>query len=209
MRGLPLESPDGVSVLTATAAPELAKVRAALGYARERHRGQVREVDGAPFIAHPWEVASLLYAAGAATHVVAAGVLHDVIEKTPATAFDLRRRFGTAIATLVLAVSEDEHIYAYTERKSALRRQVGDAGEEALLLFAADKVSKAWELRRERSRWSRPARADGERKLDQYELCLPLLQERLPDSPLVSQLYAELAQLRGVGRRRGVWRSGG
>ena len=151
----------------------------------------------------------MLYAAGAPAHLVAAGLLHDVIEKTPATAFDLRRRFGTPIATLVLAVSEDEHIVGYTERKSALRRQVGDAGEEALLLFAADKVSKAGELRRDRGRVVESGQGGRERKLAEYEHCLPLLQERLPDSPLVSQLCTELAQLRSVARRHRVWRSGG
>jgi hypothetical protein len=167
-------------------------------------------VDGAPFITHLWEVASLLYAAGAAHHVIAAGFLHDVIEKTPATVFDLRRRFGTPIATLVLAVSEDADIRGFTERKGALRRRVGDAGDEALMLFAADKVSKTRELRLEVGRLSRRARADRKRKLAHYERCLALLEERLADSPLVDQLSIELTRVRqgrrGLsGRRFGGW----
>jgi (p)ppGpp synthase/HD superfamily hydrolase len=40
--------------------------------------------------------------------VIAAG--HDVLEKTDADAEDLRARFGLPIATLVLAVSEDQTI---------------------------------------------------------------------------------------------------
>jgi len=62
--------------------------------------------DGTPFILHPREVASLLYCAGAPDHLIAAGALHDVIEKTPATAFDLRARFGGRVVSLVLAVTE-------------------------------------------------------------------------------------------------------
>jgi (p)ppGpp synthase/HD superfamily hydrolase len=34
---------------------------AALSYAKQLHEGQHRPVDGAPFIVHPLEVASLLY----------------------------------------------------------------------------------------------------------------------------------------------------
>jgi (p)ppGpp synthase/HD superfamily hydrolase len=50
---------------------------AALSYADALHATQRRPVDGAPFILHPLEVASLLYYAGASDQVVAAGVLHS------------------------------------------------------------------------------------------------------------------------------------
>jgi (p)ppGpp synthase/HD superfamily hydrolase len=180
--------------------PGLPETRAAVDYARELHRGQVRDVDGAPFIEHPLEVASLLYANGAPDHLIAAGALHDAIERTPVTVFDLRRRFGSTIATLVLAVSEDERIPGYADRKGALRNQVADAGEEALLLFAADKLSKVRELH-QGARSSRRASRSATRRLAHYERCLALLQERLPDSLLVGQLAEELAGVRPVRRR--------
>jgi guanosine-3',5'-bis(diphosphate) 3'-pyrophosphohydrolase len=192
----------GVEMRIPTSAPGLPKTRAALEYARQRHRGQVREVDGAPFIVHPREVASLLYAAGAQDHLIAAGALHDLLEKTPVTAFDLRRRFGSTIATLVLAVSEDEHISSYTERKGALRHQVAEAGEEALMLFAADKISKARELRLEYVRPSRGAGRASTRRMTYYKRCLALLKERLPESPLVDQLDAELSTHRPAATTR-------
>ena len=173
----------------------LPQTQAALDYARTVHRGQLRDVDGAPFVEHPVDVASLLYAVAAPDHLIAAGALHDVLEKTPATVFDLRRRFGSMIASLVLAVSEDERIAGYNERKRALRQKVADAGEEALTLFAADKVSKTRELRLQPvPLWGR-ARRSRTRRLAHYERCLVLLQERLPASPLVAQLQAELAGL--------------
>jgi (p)ppGpp synthase/HD superfamily hydrolase len=65
----------------------------AIEYAERMHAGQQR-ADGAPFILHPREVAALLYRAGAPDHVIAAGVMHDLVEKTDATASDLRQRFG-------------------------------------------------------------------------------------------------------------------
>ena len=60
----------------------LSRTRAALAYAEEQHAGQQRNVDSTPFITHPIEVALLLFDAGANDDVIAAGVLHDTIEKT-------------------------------------------------------------------------------------------------------------------------------
>ena len=123
-----------------------AEDQAALAYAEEQHAGQRRKVDGAPFIEHPVEVASLLYDAGASDDVIAAGVLHDTLEKTRTDLTELRARFGSRTAALVAAVSEDESIGGYATRKAALRRQVEAAGTEAMMVFAADKVSKVREL---------------------------------------------------------------
>jgi (p)ppGpp synthase/HD superfamily hydrolase len=155
-------------------------------------------VDGAPFVVHPLEVASLLYYAGASDHLIAAGVLHDTIEKTEVIASDLRERFGSRVATLVLAVSEDETITGYARRKAALREQVARAGEEALMLFAADKLSKVRELRLDptparesHSSGAAITRSRG-RRLTHYRDCLELLQDQLPDSPLVEELRTEL-----------------
>ena len=180
----------GASLGIPNSAEGLAKTRAAFDYAQKLHAGQSRKDEGGPFILHPREVASLLYAAGATDHVIAAGALHDVIEKTPADALDLRARFGSRVAALVVAVSEDRHIAGYSARKAALRGQASDAGEEALMVFAADKVSKVRELRRAGGE-GRPRK----RRLVHYRQCLTLLQERLPDSPLVAQLDAELERV--------------
>lgn len=160
------------------------------------HAGQCRG-DGTPFILHPREVASLLREAGAPDHLVAAGVLHDVIEKTDATAEDVRLRFGPHIANLVLAVTDDEGITRYSARKAALRAQAARAGEEALLLFAADKLSKVRELRREAS--GAPAEGGARRlrvrRLNHYRRSLAVLEERLPGNPLVVALHDELGAL--------------
>jgi (p)ppGpp synthase/HD superfamily hydrolase len=172
------------------------KACAAVLYSERKHAGQLR-ADGTPFVDHPLEVAALLYAAGADEHVVAAGALHDVIEKAEVSASELRARFGTRIAGLVLAVSDDDRIAGYAKRKAALRRQVAGAGDDALALFAADKLSKVRELRREaagesahgNSRGVRDLRA---RRLKHYQRSLALLEERLPDSPLVRALHDEL-----------------
>ena len=110
---------------------------AAVAYAVQQHAGQRRTADGAPFVLHPIEVATLLADVGAPDHVVAAGVLHDTIEKTSTEPDDLRQRFGTLVTALVVALTEDPAISGYNARKAALRDQVQGAGDEALMVFAA------------------------------------------------------------------------
>lgn len=172
---------------------------AAVAYAVEQHAGQRRDADGAPFVLHPIEVARLLADVGAPDHVVAAGVLHDMLEKTPAEPADLCERFGTRVTALVVALSEDPRIVGYTERKAALRDQVRAADHEALMVFAADKISKARELRLSFATATRPPSfrrgSKPQRKLAHYRHCAELLEERLAGSPLVDTLQYELAEL--------------
>ena len=182
----------------------LPKASAAIAYADRQHAGQRRKADGAPFILHPLEVGTLLFDVGASDDVIAAGVLHDTIEKTDTDAAELTSRFGPRVASLVLAVSEDEEIRGYAARKAALRRQVAHGGNEALMVFAADKVSKARELG-----LARPAESAGtspappaDRRLIHYQRCLRLLEERLPGSPLVAQFRRELENQTTSSRRR-------
>jgi HD domain len=174
----------------------------AVAYAERMHAGQTRS-DGSPFILHPLEVASLLHDAGAPDHLVAAGVLHDVIEKTDVTSSDLRAQFGPEITALVVSVSDDDRITGYATRKAALRQQVAGAGDDALTLFAADKLSKLRELGRETSPRSSGGPTPGRprepraRRLKHYQRSLALLEERLPQSPLVAALRDELQSFLG------------
>jgi hypothetical protein len=178
----------------------LPQTQAAVVYAERIHAGQ-RRADGTPFILHPLEVASLLYDNGAPDHLIAAGVMHDLIEKTETSASDLQTRFGARITELVLAVSDDERIAGYTSRKAALRQQVSGAGDEALTLFAADKLSKARELRREAAVDSKDSTTPGRlrqlraRRLKHYQRSLALLEKHQPDSALVQELHDELTAL--------------
>ena len=103
---------------------DLPLARAAFAYARELHRGQRRDSDQAPFILHPLEVACLLHNTGHAEPVVAAAILHDTVEVTPAGLQEIQDRFGPEVAELVAAVTEDPQIEEITERKQALRRRL-------------------------------------------------------------------------------------
>jgi len=175
--------------------------RDALAFAADRHAGQTRSSDGAPFVTHPVEVACLLHEAGCSDEVVAAGVLHDVLEDTDVEWEELAGRFGERVAGLVAAVSDDPSIEDGAERKAALRRQVAASGTEASVIFAADKVSKVRELRQRRSRGE--AGEDDRLKLDHYRASLEMLDGLMPGSDLLDRLRGELDGLgSGAGEER-------
>ena len=170
--------------------------RRALEFAAERHEGQRREADDAAFILHPLEVAQLLRAGGYPDEIVAAGVLHDSLENTDATPLELEQRFGSEVAALVCAVSEPSPDGPYAERKARLRDAVADAGHDVLVVYAADKVAKARELRMMLARdWSAAASQETAEKLDHYWASLAMLERRIPDDPLVMKLRVELEAL--------------
>lgn len=170
------------------------KTQLALAYADLAHAGQRREIDGAPFVYHPIEVASILYRSGAPDRVIAAGALHDTLEKTSTRLEDLQNQFGRSIAAIVLALTEDDRITDYDKRKSGLRDQVVRAGREALTVFAADKISKTRELAQLDA--SEPLSGENARKVAHYGHCLSALEQHLADSPLVHQLRDALTRQR-------------
>jgi (p)ppGpp synthase/HD superfamily hydrolase len=168
--------------------------RTALEFALRRHAGQRRGGDEAPFVLHPLEVGSLLSLAGYADHTVAAGVLHDVLENTDTDEFELESGFGPRVSALVRAVSDDPSIEDEQARKAALRSQVASASVEAAAIFAADKVSKARELRLKLSCGLPGDEAD--RQLGHYWASLSMLEGLLGRRhPLVEQLRFELETL--------------
>lgn len=76
-------------------------IEQALDYSTACHAPQ-RRVSGEPFITHPVAVAqSLIDDFGADADTVAAGLLHDAVEDTPATLDDVESRFGKTIRFLV------------------------------------------------------------------------------------------------------------
>ena len=158
----------------------------------EAHAGQTRKADGAPFITHPLEVGLLLHVLGYDDDVVAAGILHDVVEKGGMTMESVAGAFGPRVAEMVEALTEDESISEYRVRKAAQRDQVARASDDAVLVFAADKVSKARE-----ARLAGTARRLGADELvarrEHYRESIALIEARLPGHPFADELRFELA----------------
>lgn len=123
-------------------------VKQALELARQAHTGQLRRgSDGRPYIDHPLAVAEILLDHGYDDEVLAAALLHDVIEKSDIGVDEVRERFGKRIAYLVEALTEDETIDDYTQRKEEHRERVSFGGRDALAIFAADKLTNVAMLR--------------------------------------------------------------
>ena len=96
-------------------------------FARRHHEGQTRK-SGHPFLQHCVEVARLLAQLRLDDATVAAGLLHDVLEDTPATYAEVAGQFGETITALIDGVtkidrltSEDREVrQAETYRKMLL-----------------------------------------------------------------------------------------
>jgi (p)ppGpp synthase/HD superfamily hydrolase len=116
----------------------------AYAFAAAAHRAQRRK-DGLSFIAHPVRVARLLAARGYGEEVIAAALLHDVVEDTPITLAELRERFGPAVAALVDWVTEDGRL-PVPERRRAYRDRVRRGPRAARDICAADKLCNATDL---------------------------------------------------------------
>jgi (p)ppGpp synthase/HD superfamily hydrolase len=191
---------DGLETLMTMARTDFVErsplTRDALAFAARWHEGQTRGTDSIPFLTHPVEVGCLLNEAGYSDEVVAAGVLHDVLEDTEVERGELEERFGPEVARLVAAVSDDPAIEDPAERKAALRRQVAAAGDCAVAVFAADKVSKARELR-VRTGHGRFERKD-EARIEHYRASLEMLDDLMPGHQLVDRLRAELDALHAL-----------
>jgi (p)ppGpp synthase/HD superfamily hydrolase len=172
---------------------ELPITRSALEFAADRHTGQRRDADRAPFILHPLEVAQLLRNRDYPDEVIAAGVLHDVIEDAGVGRSELEQRFGPRVADLVSAVTEPSAEGSYRERKTRLREAVADADPDAIAIYAADKVAKLRELRMTLA--VRPHDEADPAKLEHYWASLELLERRDGANSLVRQLRFELEAL--------------
>lgn len=91
----------------------------AYDYAKEAHRNQKR-ASGEPYFIHPCAVAEILAELGLDAETVAAALLHDVIEDTPATEEDIRREFGDGVLTLVSGVTKlDKIVFKSQEEEEA------------------------------------------------------------------------------------------
>lgn len=81
-------------------------IGSALEYAAEFHQGTTRKGGKTPYIVHPFEVAMILKENALTDNVIAAGLLHDLLEDTEITEADLEAEFGPDIAQLVVKASE-------------------------------------------------------------------------------------------------------
>ncbi len=92
-------------ILTDDKQYDLSKIITAYEFAAKAHEGQKRS-SGQPYIIHPLAVSYILLELGMDTDTICAAMLHDVVEDTPVTLEEVRKRFGQDVAMLVDGVTK-------------------------------------------------------------------------------------------------------
>ena len=175
-------------------------VQEARALAAQAHQGQRRKANRMPYVDHVNGVADLLADAGLDDEVVAAGILHDVVEHSEMTEGDVRTRFGDRVGSLVEAMTDREEISAWEERKDEHRDRVRAAGREAASIYAADKVSGVREARDGYGEMEEEVESRLGAPLDlrerTWERDLEMLRSFSPPVPMTDDLERELERLR-------------
>ena len=136
---------------------------------------------------HAQAVADILRDAGYDEGVQVVGLLHDVVEDTPCSIQDVRDGFGETIAAMVGALTEDDSIDNYAERKRGLRAQVIGAGTTVMDIALADKIASLQHARITATRVRR-------RKLAHYDATLQLAVAAGADEALCRRVAELLEQ---------------
>ena len=118
----------------------------AIVFATRAHDGQLRKGGGIPYILHPLEAAAIAATVTEDEEVLAAAVLHDVVEDTDTPLETLRKTFGERVAGLVAAESENKREDLPAEDTWRIRKQetigrLRTASREEKVLVLADKLS--------------------------------------------------------------------
>jgi GTP diphosphokinase / guanosine-3',5'-bis(diphosphate) 3'-diphosphatase len=98
---------------------DVSLIRKAWEFCVQHHDGQMR-ASGEPYIIHPLEVAEVLAEMKMDATAIAAGLLHDSVEDTPATNEEIAAGFGEQVAHIVEGVTKIDKIqFANREDRQA------------------------------------------------------------------------------------------
>ena len=180
-------------------------IQKAINKAADLHRGQTRKGDGLPYIVHPFSVAWILSNYTNDEDIIAAGLLHDVLEDVEGYEYeDLKRDFGEKIANIVREVSEEGEDLGsknWEERKQKYLSHLENASFEALMICAADKIHNLISLIEGYNKQGRKVfekfNAPIEKKMEFYGKVLEILQRKL-DNKIVERFASVYKEARDV-----------
>jgi (p)ppGpp synthase/HD superfamily hydrolase len=132
------------------------------------HHGQVRKYTGEPYIVHPVEVMALLSEHlyfgrdhPPIQHMLAAALLHDVLEDTYATEEALGQEMPGEVVDLVVALTDVPHSAGNRATRKAMdRERLASAGYEVQTIKCADIISNSRTINRFDPRFRRVYRAE-------------------------------------------------
>ena len=119
--------------------PDTSLWQQASAFAARAHRHQVRRDGRTPYFSHCVRVALTVALKFGCTDdtVLAAALLHDVIEDTQADYDDVLQHFGSEVAEMVAALSKDMRLVE-SGREPAYDAQLAEAPWQARLIKLAD-----------------------------------------------------------------------
>jgi hypothetical protein len=176
-------------------------VQQALVFAARKHTAPRKGTD-VPYITHPAHVALLLARHGFDEKVLAAAILHDVLEDTATTPEELSEAFGPEVAGMVAEISEPQfdrpRDQTWDLRKQAKLKMLQAASPGTLAIAAADRVHNTANILEDISRHGPEAwnvfNSSPEKILEFGRRVLEILRRRFPH-PLTEEytrLFAEL-----------------
>ncbi|MBW3657661.1 MAG: bifunctional (p)ppGpp synthetase/guanosine-3',5'-bis(diphosphate) 3'-pyrophosphohydrolase [Actinobacteria bacterium] len=123
---------------------DLREVVRAYEYAAAAHEGQMRR-SGEAYITHPVEVATELADLGLDTATIAAALLHDVVEDTPASRDEIAEYFSDEVAHLVDGVTKLDRLKVESKEEQqaeTLRKMIMAMAQDirVLLIKLADRL---------------------------------------------------------------------
>lgn len=125
------------------------KLDCALEFAMKAHEGQIRKSGGAPYVLHPMEAAVIAGSITSDEDVLAAALLHDVIEDAGVSMDEIARKFGARVAELVASETEDKlpgtpRELTWKKRKDDSLKILSETDDEGVkIIWLADKLSNA------------------------------------------------------------------
>ncbi len=158
-------------------------IRKAWDFCVQHHKGQMR-ASGEPYIIHPLEVAEVLAEMKLDATAIAAGLLHDAVEDTPATNQEIDAAFGDQVAHIVDGVTKIDKIQ-FANREDRQAENV----RKMLLAMVSDVRVVLIKL------------ADRLHNMRTLEHLKPERQEAIARETL--DIYAPLAHRLGMGKVRG------
>lgn len=121
---------------------EADKIAEAIQFAVDAHGEQKRKYTGEPYVTHPLAVMKIVQEVPHTTEMLIAAVLHDVVEDTPVTIFEIKDRFGPVVADYVngltdVSTPEDGN---RATRKAMDRSHSAQQGAEVQTIKLADLI---------------------------------------------------------------------
>lgn len=103
------------------------------------HSGQTRKDDGSPYIVHPFVVALKLMKYNFPDAVIAAALMHDVLEDTDFSEEEFKKELGEEVLEIVKPLTEDKSL-PWEERKKKYVESLRGSREEVKAIAVADKI---------------------------------------------------------------------